>query len=124
MGMFYLSCQHPLRLSSLISPQLCNTQALCGKAFLWKQRFNYEDLHTTMLLGDYLFCFDLKSGYHHVDIAPEHCKYLGFAWGEGEQRRFHEFTVLPFGLSTACYLLLRPLVKYWQARGPCAGLFR
>ena len=30
--------------------------------------------------GDYLFSFDLKSGYHHVDIAEAQCKYLGFAW--------------------------------------------
>ena len=30
------------------------------------------------------------------------------------------FTVLPFGLSTACYMfikLLRPLVRYWRTRG-------
>ena len=30
------------------------------------------------------------------------------------------FTVLPFGLSSACYLftkLLRPLVRYWRSRG-------
>ena len=52
--------------------------------FLWKQKFKYEDLRTAMLLferGDYLFSFDLKSGYHHVDIAEIHQKYLGFAWG-------------------------------------------
>ena len=66
--------------------------------------------------GDYFFSFDLKSGYHHVDIAPPHCKYLGFAW-EGH---FYVFTVLPFGLSSACYMftkLLRPLVRYWRAKG-------
>ena len=66
--------------------------------------------------GDYLFSFDLKSGYHHADIAPPLCKYLGFAW-EGH---FYVFTVLPFGLSSACYMftkLLRPLVRYWCAKG-------
>ena len=43
--------------------------------FLFKQKFKYEDLIIAMLLfqrGDYLFSFDLKSGYHHVDIAPIH----------------------------------------------------
>ena len=30
--------------------------------------------------GDLLFKFDLKSGYHHVDIYEPHQKYLGFAW--------------------------------------------
>ena len=54
--------------------------------FLWKQKFKYEDLRVAMLLfekGDYLFSFDLKSGYHHVDITEAHWKYLGFAWGGG-----------------------------------------
>ena len=46
--------------------------------FLWKQTFIYEDLRTAMLLlekGDYLFSFDLKSGYHHLEIAEVHHKY-------------------------------------------------
>ena len=66
--------------------------------------------------GDFLLSFDLKSGYHHVDIAREHWKYLGFTW----QNRHYVFTVLPFGLSPACYIftkLVRPLVKYWRAQG-------
>ena len=66
--------------------------------------------------GDYLFSFDLKSGYHHVDIANHHWKHLGFKW-EGVD---YVFTVLPFGLSTACYIftkIVRPLVRYWRARG-------
>ena len=66
--------------------------------------------------GDYMFSFDLKSGYHHVDIAKEHWKYLGFSW----ESRFYVFTVLPFGLSSACYIftkLVRPLVRYWRERG-------
>ena len=66
--------------------------------------------------GDFLFSFDLKSGYHHVDMAECHWKYLGFEW----HGKFYVFTVLPFGLSSACYMftkLVRPLVRYWRARG-------
>ena len=53
--------------------------------FLWKQKFKYEDLWVAMLLlerGNYMFSFDLKSGYHQVDIiiAKEHWQYLGFSW--------------------------------------------
>ena len=87
--------------------------------FLFKQKFKYEDLRVAMLLlekGDFLFSFDLKSGYHHVDIAEVHHKYLGFSWCQ----KWFVFTVLPFGLCTACYLftkLLRPLVRYWRAQG-------
>ena len=87
--------------------------------YLWKQKFKYEDLRTAMLLfekDDYMFSFDLKSGYHHVDIASAHQKFLGIEWGGA----YFVFTVLPFGLSTACYVftkLLRPLVRYWRASG-------
>ena len=87
--------------------------------YLWKQKFKYEDLRTAMLLlehNDYLFSFDLKSGYHHVDIVEAHQKFLGIEWGGA----YYVFTVLPFGLSTACYVftkLMRPLVRYWRASG-------
>ena len=30
--------------------------------------------------GDFLFKFDLKSAYHHIEILEEHRKYLGFRW--------------------------------------------
>ena len=51
-----------------------------GNKFLWMQKFKYEDLHTAMALfepGEWMFAFDLKSGNHHIDVAPHHCKYLG-----------------------------------------------
>ena len=90
---------------------------------LLKEKFKYEDLRLAMLMfqkGDFLFSFDLKSGYHHVDIYRDHWQYLGFAWGNGEKLKYYVFKVLPFGLATACYAftkLLRPLVKYWRSQG-------
>ena len=69
---------------------------------------------------DYLFKFDLKSGYHHLDIFEPHQKYLGFAWEVDNNTSYFVFTVMPFGLSTACYAFtkfMRPLVKYWRGRG-------
>ena len=41
---------------------------------------------------------------------------IGSTW-EGKN---YVFTVLPFGLSTACYIftkIVRPLVRYWRAKG-------
>ena len=70
--------------------------------------------------SDLLLKFDLKSGYHHVDIFEAHQVYLGFAWGSLGKTRYYVFTVLPFGLSTACYAftkLLRPLIGYWRGQG-------
>lgn len=61
-----------------------------------------------------MFIFDLKSGYHHVDIHEDSQTYLEFSWGEGAHRKCYAFQVLSFGLASACYVftkLLRPLVK-------------
>ena len=62
-----------------------------------------------------MFKFDLKSGYHHVDVCQSHQQFLGFQWplGGGVNRYFC-FTVLPFEPSSAPYLftkLFRPLVR-------------
>ena len=69
---------------------------------------------------EYVFKFDLKSGYHHVDIHCEHQKFLGFRWDTRGCPQFYVFTVLPFGISTACYVftkLLRPMIRHWRGRG-------
>ena len=92
-------------------------------SFLWNDKFRYEDIKLVMQMfrqGDYFITFDLKSGYQHVDIHKDFWEYLGFSWGDGANRKFYIFHVLPFGLATACYVftkLLRPLVKQWRARG-------
>ncbi len=54
-----------------------------------------------------------------MDINKEHWKYLGFSWN-GQNY------VLPFGLSSECYVftkLLRPLVRYWRSHGIKAVLY-
>ena len=91
--------------------------------FLPKRKFKYEGLNLIPDLcnrGDFLFTFDLKSGYHHVDIHPDCWTYLSFSWSTNGVRKFYKFHVLPFGLSTACYVftkLLRPLVRHWRSFG-------
>ena len=60
--------------------------------------------------NDYVVTFNLKSGYHHVDIFQAHWQYLGFSWGTGVERKYFMFTVLPFGLSTACYTFTKFIV--------------
>ena len=64
--------------------------------------------------------FDLKSGYHHVEIYEPHRRYLSFQWQYEGRAQFFVFTVLSFGLATACYAftkLLRPLIRYWRSQG-------
>ena len=67
-----------------------------------------------------LYIFDLKSGYHHVDIHQSCWKYLGFRWNNEGVETYFVFKVLPFGLSSACYFftkLLCPLLKFWRGHG-------
>ena len=87
--------------------------------YLWKDKFKYEDMRSALNYfekGDFVFTFDLKSGYHHVDIHESSQTVLDFCW----KGRYYVLTVLPFGLSTACYLftkLLRPVVKHIRSQG-------
>ena len=46
-----------------------------------------------------MFTFDLKSGYHHVEVVQAHRKYLGF------DGKYFLSSVLPFGLSSPPYVL-------------------
>ena len=97
--------------------------------FLRKDHFKYEDLRIAMLMferEDFLIKFDLKSGYHHLDIFEAHQTYLGFSWTIDRSPRYFVFAVLPFGLATACYAftkLLRPLIGYWRSQGLRAVLY-
>ena len=91
--------------------------------FILMQKFKYEGLNVVPQLfskGDYFITFDLKSGYHHVDIHVDCWPFLGFSWGAAPYIKWYVFKVLPFGLASACYVftkLLRPLVKRWRGMG-------
>lgn len=70
--------------------------------------------------GGFLFKFDLRKGYHHIDIFPDHQNFLGFSWLRKGRKVFYVFTVLPFGLSTAPAVftkVLRPLTSIWHKEG-------
>ena len=91
------------------------------KKCLKKYRFKYEDWRVALSYFEkdaYMFSFDLKSGYHHMEIASEHQTFLGFSWKfhQAEDFQYFVFSVLPFGLSTVPYIFtkcVRPLQKYW-----------
>ena len=65
-----------------------------------------------------MFSFDLKSGYHHIEIFEGHQTYLGFSWKHGNSNfnKFYVFTVLPFGLSSAPHIFTKTL-KSWKNTG-------
>ena len=92
--------------------------------YILKKKVKFEDYRKALeyfCLGGYAFKFDMKSGYHRIDIFLEHQKFLGFSWTFPDGLiRYFAYTVLPFGLSSAPYIftkVVRPLVKYWRAKG-------
>ena len=86
-----------------------------------------ETLAKYLPRSTHLFGFDLKAGYHHVDIIPRHRSYLGFAYTDHRgKERFYAFNVLPFGFGPAGFIftkLLRVLVKIWRAKSIRAVIF-
>ena len=99
-------------------------------AFINKQKFKGEDLSVATQIFDkglYSFKFDLKSGYYHIEISPEHCQFLAFAWDFGTGVfRYFQFCVRPFGLSSAPFIVtktLKPLKKSWRCRGISIAIF-
>ena len=97
--------------------------------FFWKQSVRYEDIRTVFDLfqsGYFFFTFDLKSGYHHIEIFPDHRQYLGFSLRFDFGVKYFVFSVLPFGLSSAPYIftkLVRALVGYWRGLGRRVVMF-
>ena len=67
------------------------------------RKFKYEDLLVVSQIaakGDWFITFDLRNGYHHIDIGREHWKYLGFSFPINGCVKYFVFTSLPFGLAT------------------------
>ena len=66
--------------------------------YVYKQKLKCEDLNVTLSIisrGYSLFKFDLKSGYHHVEIFPKHRKFLSFGWGFGDKViRYFQFAAV------------------------------
>ena len=99
-------------------------------AFIYEHKFECEDLSVATQIFDkdyYLFKFDLKSGYRHMKIVPEHRKYLAFAWDfSTEKFRYFQFCVLPFGLSSTPFIftkILKSLQNSWTSRGIPIAIF-
>ena len=66
-----------------------------------KQKFKYEDMSIAMMLfrpGEYMFTFDLKSGYnyHHVEVVQAHHKYMYLGFGFPLRRCFFNLDSTPF----------------------------
>ena len=136
-GRICVVAQKPLVVNPLsVSIQPCGKKRLIldlrhVNKCLVKQRVKYEDWKFALAYftkGSYMFSFDLKSGYHHIEISQDYQTYLGFSWeaSDSGDEIFYVFTVLPFGLSTAPHVftkLLKPLEKHWRLQGISLAIF-
>ena len=82
-------------------------------------KFKYEGIKLASLYftpDDSMFSVDLEKAYHHVDMHESTWEYLGFSW----LGKTYTFTVMPFGLSPACWVftkLTNELVGRWRSYG-------
>ncbi|XP_045211850.2 uncharacterized protein LOC123563229 isoform X1 [Mercenaria mercenaria] len=90
--------------------------------YLHKFRVKFEDIKVAEKMFDensFLFTFDLKGAYHHIDIFPEHRTYLGFSWLSEGDTHFYVFNSLPFGINTAGHIftkMLRVVVSFLRSK--------
>ena len=98
-------------------------------AHVWSDHVKFEDFMTFQNFihpGSFMFQFDFKNSYHHIDVFEEHWVYLGFSWTRNAVKKYYCFVVLPFGLCTTGYIFTktcRVLVKYWRRNGIKIVLF-
>jgi hypothetical protein len=82
-------------------------------------QFKYEDIQVASQYFSpncFLSVFDLKSGYHHVDIHRSYQQYLAFNWDNTD----YVYTTCPFRLASAGLIfskILRELIKRWRTLG-------
>ena len=74
-------------------------------SFVKKFTIKFEDAKTMLNSfidhsQNWFYSFDIKSGYHHIDIFPPDQVFLGFSWSFSGVTRYFKFTVLPFGLAS------------------------
>ena len=87
---------------------------------IYKEHIKFEDLRLVEQFlnpHEYMFKFDIKQGYHHVDIHKPHQKFLGFSCEVGGKTFYFVFTVLPFGLTSSPFIftkVTRCLVEHWR----------
>ena len=90
---------------------------------LHKFKFKYEDLQVARQLfekGFYMFSFDIRGAYNHIDIFQPHRMFLGFSWQDAGKEAYYVYNSLPFGLASAGHIfckVLRVLVTFWRSKG-------
>ncbi|XP_063416326.1 uncharacterized protein LOC134697972 [Mytilus trossulus] len=102
-----------LSIAYLIENNTTKVSSISDSDNLTNDYYEYEQ-------GQAHIIFDIVSAYHHVNIFMPHTEFLWFSWRHENTEKWYKFLVLPFGLSSACYIftkITRPLIKKWRGEG-------
>ena len=87
-------------------------------SFCDARSFIYEDIKTVIDLAqpsDNIVTCDIKNGFFHIKVHPEHSQYLGFKY----QSKYYKWVVLPFGLSVSPFYFsktIRAVVQWLRTQ--------
>ena len=91
--------------------------------YVIKRKVTFEGINLVLNYvkkDGYGITFDLKNGYHHIQIHPSQHSLLGFSYTDSRGKiRYFQFVVMPFGLNSAGLIftkVLRELLKYWRSK--------
>ena len=97
---------------------------------LRKEKVNLAHLQTALEIteaGDYQMKYDLSNAYFHIAIYKEHQTYLGACYErEDGKKQYFQFQYLPFGLSTAVYIMtkiMKPVQAFLAEKGIRHSIF-
>lgn len=124
----------------VVNPLTVSVQSSCKKrlisdlrnvnSHIWEKSVRFEDIKVALSFlhkGYSMIKSDITSAYHFIEIYRPHREYLGFSWTNKDGiQLFYKFLVLPFGLSSACYIftkVTRPLISKWRAEGKSVLMF-
>jgi hypothetical protein len=90
--------------------------------YVQKQKIKFEGILEAKQYAKkdfFMVKWDMRSGYHHLNIYSEHQQFLGFSWNIDGKDRYFFFFVLPFGLCSTGHIFIkvvRVLVNYWRSQ--------
>ena len=84
--------------------------------YIFTKHFLMVTLERILQQGVWFASMDLSDAYFHIAVRQDHHRFLRFAIGD----QVHEFTALPFGLSTAPGVFMKcmmPLAAHLRTLG-------
>ena len=72
-----------------------------------------------LVKGAYVFGFDIRGTYNHIDIFAAHRTFLGFSWKYDGVEHYYMYNSLRFGLASAGHIftkVVRVVITYLRSK--------